>query len=374
MSGESSRPAPADTRWADVLASLSEALVVLTADRTVVALNPAAELLLDVSSAVAVGSDLETTLPPGEESAWLGELVTKTLTDGRVHRHGDGTWTSQGRTTPISGVSAPVHDTRGTLWGAALVLHDLTLERRLDDATRRADRLSALGSVVLGLAHEIRNPLGGIKGAAQLLNGAEGPVQQRCVDIIVREVERLNRLVSQLTVLGDPPPLTRRAVNIHRVLNDVVALERETAAWGTIRLRTAFDPSLPPILGDPERLTQLFLNLIRNAVEAANGRGEICITSGLETGLHVRRPDGWARLITVTVEDDGPGVPPDIETRIFAPLFSTKARGTGFGLSLCQQVAGEHEGTIDYEPRPGGGAIFRVRLPLAETNDDGDEA
>jgi two-component system nitrogen regulation sensor histidine kinase GlnL len=345
--------------------------VVLTADRVVVALNPAAEALLDVSAAVAVGSAIETTLPPGEESAWLGELVTKTLSDGRVHRHGDGTWTIHGRTTPISGVCAPVHDTRGTVWGAALVLHDLTLERRLDEANRRADRLSALGSVILGLAHEIRNPLGGIKGAAQLLGGADDPDQRRCLDIIVREVERLNRLVSQLTVIGDPPPVSRRPVNIHRVLNDVVTLERETPAWGTIRLRTVFDPSLPPVLGDPDRLTQLFLNLIRNAVEAANGRGEIHVTTGLETGLHVRRPDGWARLLAVTVEDDGPGIPPDIEARIFAPLFSTKARGTGFGLSVCQQIAGEHEGTIDYEARPGGGTIFRVRLPLAEADERG---
>ena len=368
------RPAMADTRWADVLASLSEALVVLTADRTVVAVNPAAELLLDVSSAIAIGNALESSLPPGEESAWLGGLATKTLRDGRIHRHGDGTWTTQGRTTPISGVCAPVHDAGGTLWGAVLVLHDLTLERRLDEATRRADRLSALGAVVLGLAHEIRNPLGGIKGAAQLLGGTHDPDQQRCLDIIVREVERLNRLVSQLTVLGDPPPLTRRPVNIHRVLNDVVTLEREHPAWGTIRLRTAFDPSLPPVLGNTDRLTQLFLNLIRNAVEAANGRGEIQITTNLETGLHVRRPEGWARLIVVTVEDDGPGIPPDIEARIFAPLFSTKARGTGFGLSLCQQIAAEHEGTIDYEPRPGGGTIFRVRLPLAETDECGDEA
>ena len=360
-----------DTRWADVLASLSEALLVVTAERRIVALNPAAEQLLGISAGNAIGGELAAAVDITGDNSWVGALTAKTLHDGRVHRHGDGTWSARDRNTPVSAVCAPVHDPGGTLWGAVVILRDLTIERHLDDTTRRADRLTALGTIVLGLAHEIRNPLGGIKGAAQLLRDSVDADQARCLDVIVREVERLNRLVSELTVLSDPPPLDRRPVNIHRILTDVIALERETAAWGTTRLRTGFDPSLPPVLGDGDRLTQLFVNLLRNAVEAVGGQGEILVSTYLETGRHVRRPQGWGRLITVTVEDDGPGIPAEIEPKIFAPLFSTKARGTGFGLSLCQQIASEHEGAIDYEARPGGGAIFRVELPLVNSDEHG---
>src|SRR5439155_23608624 len=141
-----------------------------------------------------------------------------------------------------------------------------------------ADRLAALGTVALGLAHEIRNPLGGIKGAAQLLRAAlHDPDLLRCTDIIVREVERLDGLVGQLRELSVPPRLQLEPVNIHRVLNDVLALQRQVPAWGAITLRTAFDPSLPPVDGDRAQLTQVFLNLVKNSLEALEGGGELVV-------------------------------------------------------------------------------------------------
>src|SRR5207249_1407732 len=152
---------------------------------------------------------------------------------------------------PVSAACAPVFGGDGAPGGAVLVLHDLTLQRTLEDTTRRIDRLAGLGTLASGLAHEIRNPLGGIKGAAQLLRGAlADPELLHCADIIIREVERLDGLVEQLRELATPPRLQLASINIHRILNDVLALERQTPGWGEIRVRTAFDPSLPVVRGD----------------------------------------------------------------------------------------------------------------------------
>jgi two-component system nitrogen regulation sensor histidine kinase GlnL len=123
------------------------------------------------------------------------------------------------------------------------------------------------------------------------------------------------------------------------------------------------------VLGDADRLTQLFLNLVRNALEALRGSGVLHVSSQLETGLHVRRGEGLARLVSIRIMDDGPGIPAEIAANIFTPLFTTKARGSGLGLAVSHQIATAHGGGLVYEARPGGGSIFLVRLPLAESSD-----
>src|SRR5438128_491308 len=171
-----------------------------------------------------------------------------TLREGAARRHGEGILVSRSGEAPVSAACAPVFDGDGGLSGVVLVLHDLSLQRTLEATASRADRLAALGTVALGLAHEIKNPLGGIKGAAQLLRSAvTDPDLVRCTEIIVREVERLDGLVEQLRELSVPPQLQLEPVNIHRVLNTVLSLERQAPDWGAIALRTVFDPSLPPV-------------------------------------------------------------------------------------------------------------------------------
>src|SRR5439155_2216293 len=224
---------------------------------------------------------------------------------------------------------APVVDTDGVLRGAVLVLRDLGLQQTLEATTRRADRLASLGAVASGLAHEIRNPLGGIKGAAQLLRGAlADPELLRCADIIIREVERLDGLIEQLRELATPPRLQLEAVNIHRVLHDVLALERQAPGWRGIVLRTAFDPSLPAVRGDRAQLTQVFLNLVKNAIDALGGDGELAVSTKLEARFHIRRRSGRARFLSVLIEDNGPGISEDHQAPLFSPFFSTRARGT----------------------------------------------
>jgi two-component system nitrogen regulation sensor histidine kinase GlnL len=363
-------PVARSAPWADVLASLEDGVVVVDAAGRVTHLNPAAEQLLGVSTPQAAGAPVEELF---RLSPWLGEAVRGTLAAGAARRRSEGPLFAGGREIPVRAACAPLlDDAAGDVRGAVLVLDDLTVQRTLEAAARRAERLAALGAVARGLAHEIRNPLGGIKGAAQLLRGQlADPELVRCTDVIVREVERLDGLVEQLRELGTPPRLLLEPLNIHRVLNDVLALERQAPAWGAVALHAAFDPSLPAVRGDRAQLTQVFLNLVKNALEALGGRGELHVTTRLDARFHLRRRTGRSRFIVVSVEDTGPGVSEDDQPHLFAPFFTTKRTGTGLGLTVCHRIVSQHGGTILYEPRAAGGACFRVTLPASEDRVDG---
>lgn len=350
--------------WADVLASIEDGVVVLDRAGVVTDLNPAAEQLIGVSAQQAVGSEMSRLFTA---SAWVAELARGTLSEGTARRRGDGPLAARGGELPVSAACSPVLDASGAVGGAVLVLHDLTLQRTFEATTRRADRLAGLGTIAIGLAHEIRNPLGGIKGAAQLLRGALHDAELlHCADIIIREVERLDGLVEQLRELATPPRLRIESINIHRVLNDVLSLERQSPAWGGLVLRTAFDPSLPAVRGDRAQLTQVFLNLVKNAVEASGGTGEIALATRLDARFHIRRGSGRERSLSVLVEDSGPGISDEHQAQLFSPFFSTKPRGSGLGLAVCHRIVTQHGGTITYEPRAGGGSSFRVTLPVSE--------
>jgi two-component system nitrogen regulation sensor histidine kinase GlnL len=362
---------PERLRFTDVLASISDGVIVLDADGALSDLNPAAEQLTGVASSLATGLAIEELVAGRPANAWLAELARATLREGLARRRSEDRLRARGQDVPVSAACAPVHDLDGVLRGAVLVLHDLTLERALDTTTRRAERLASLGTVALGLAHEIRNPLGGIKGAAQLLRaGLVDPAQIQATDIIIREVDRLDGLVEQLRSLSTPPQLQLAPLNIHRILNEVLSLQHQAAQWGDVTLRTEFDPSLPAVQGDRAQLTQVFLNLVKNALESLHGRGELTISTRIETRYHVRRHSHRNQFLSVTIADDGPGVPEHAQSHLFSPFFTTKARGTGLGLAVCHRIVVEHGGIIAYEHRPGGGARFRVTLPVSEDHVD----
>jgi two-component system nitrogen regulation sensor histidine kinase GlnL len=237
---------------------------------------------------------------------------------------------------------------------------------------KERDRLAALGEMAAGLAHEIRNPLGGIKGAAQLLRAEmTDPDLVRCTDLIIHEVDRLAGLVDQLRDLGSPPALVIEAVNIHRVLNDVLTLERAAGA-DALTVRLVFDPSLPEVLADEAKLRQVFLNLVKNALEAMGDTGTLTITTRIETDFHVRHDArDRGQFLSIDVEDTGPGIAAEDCERIFTPFFTTKTSGTGLGLAVSEHLVAQHGGTIRIESELGRGTRVRVRLPVAPTGQRG---
>jgi two-component system nitrogen regulation sensor histidine kinase GlnL len=234
---------------------------------------------------------------------------------------------------------------------------------------KRADRLALLGTLAAGLAHEIKNPLGGIKGAAQLLKREvhHNPSLLQYADIVVREVDRVNRLIEQLLGLSQPAKLELGAVNIHEILDEVLLLERQAIPEWNVVVKKNFDPSLPPVRGDRARLTQVFLNLVKNAVQAMDGRGTLTVTTRIETDFHIREQGRErGKFLWVDVEDDGPGIKDDDLPQIFSPFFSTKNGGTGLGLAVCYGIIKEHGGLIRVDSREGAGASFKVSLLVAE--------
>ena len=217
---------------------------------------------------------------------------------------------------------------------------------------------SALSAALKGLAHELRNPLAGLKGAAQLLaRRIDDDEGRELTALIDAEVGRLTSLLDRLLTPSSPRPF--EPLNIHAVLERVLRLAESDAGWA-VRLVRDYDPSLPELAGDADRLTQALWNLVRNALEA--GAANVTLRTRAEHGLRIGDAT-HARVLRLEIIDDGRGVPEALNERVFLPLVSGRAEGSGLGLALAQQVAREHRGSLAYRSRPGH-TVFTLLLPM----------
>ncbi len=218
----------------------------------------------------------------------------------------------------------------------------------------------AFSAALKGLAHELRNPLAGLKGAAQLLarrTAGRDAGETELIELIGTEIERLNTLLEQL--LSPAPQRPHAPLNIHAALERVLRLAENEAGW-SVRLLRDYDPSIPEFPGDSDRLTQALLNLVRNALQA--GATRVTLRTRVEHGQRIAE-QLTPLALRLEVADDGRGVPEELTEHLFLPLVSGRAEGTGLGLALAQQVAREHRGTLSYRSRPGH-TVFTVLLPL----------
>ena len=221
----------------------------------------------------------------------------------------------------------------------------------------------ALHEALKGLAHEVRNPLAGLRGAAQLLaRRIDDADAARYLGVIMAEAERLTALVDRL--LKPEPPRAHEPTNVHEVLERVRLLAESDAGWSVVVQRD-YDPSLPDIAADAGRLTQAIWNLVRNALEA--GSTEIRLRTRAERGVLIGDRN-WRLALRIDVSDNGSGVPHELESRVFLPLVSGRADGSGLGLTLAQQVAREHGGNLTYRSRPGH-TVFTLLLPVEVAED-----
>ncbi len=255
-----------------------------------------------------------------------------------------------------------------------LTLQDSSSLRALDRRLTFRNAARSVAGMAAILAHEVKNPLSGIRGAAQLLEGTVASVGDRELAVLIREeADRIRLLVDRMEMFGEKP-IERRPVNIHRVLEHVRMLAHSGFA-AHIRIVERYDPSLPSVFGNRDQLVQVLLNLVKNAAEAISSDpsgGEITLTTAYRHGLRLVMPGSAERVhlpLLVTVRDTGPGIPEDIKPHLFEPFITSKPSGSGLGLALAAKIIGDHGGMIEIDSH-GGRTEVRLHLPVLSEDYD----
>jgi len=359
--GDEQPDGSADPDLQQVLDNLTTAVVVLDSALRVRTINPSAEMLLEVSARSAAGVPIKRLLPfnPG-----LIEQLRGAQREGR-------TFTSRGLPLQLAPgrqitVDCSVGAVGGLTGSGHLVIEFSQVDRtlRLVREESLLDQQAASRALLRGLAHEIKNPLGGLRGAAQLLERELADRELReYTRIIIHESDRLRNLVDRMMGLNQPGRI--EPVNMHLVLEHVRKLVSAECNYA-INIERDYDPSVPECNGDAEQLIQAVLNIARNAAQAVASGGRITLRTRAVRQFTI----GATRhrlVLRVDVEDDGPGVPSELQERIFVPMVTGKTTGTGLGLPIAQDIVNRHGGFITFDSEPGR-TVFSVYLPVGNDN------
>ncbi len=349
-----------------LLAALPHPILVIADDERVLYANTAAEIFFEMSQAMLKRQRLEEVVGFGCPLVALARQVRRT---GSTVNEYAVEITTPKVTTPrmvdIYGGALP-ESPELTL----LMLQQRSMAQMIErQLTHRAAARSVSGLAAV-LAHEIKNPLSGIRGAAQLIEPSLSDEDRALAQLICAETDRIRNLVDRMEVFGDERPLAKEPVNIHSVLGHVKRLA-ETGFARDVRIVEEYDPSLPPVSGNRDKLVQAFLNLVKNAAEAISERnepGRIVLSTAFKPGVRLAVAGSDARVslpLRIEVEDNGPGVPDAIKAHLFDPFVTTKRTGTGLGLALVAKIVGDHGGIIECESEPKR-TVFRVLLPLQD--------
>ena len=346
----------------EILSALASPLFVVDEKDGVTYLNSAAEQFFHFSAAGLLGVNLQDLVP--HDSPMLSLIHKVRRSDSSMSQYGVGIMTPRIGEHQVDIDASPLSDAPGSV---VVTLRKCSIAGKIDFTLTQRGAARSVTAMAGVLAHEIKNPLSGVRGAAQLLEQSVNSDDRELTQLIVEEVDRICALVDQMEVFEDRPRIERGPVNIHEALGHVVKLAR-TGFARDIRIVENYDPSLPPFFGDRDQIIQVFLNLIKNAAESMpeSKDGEIIITTAFQHGVKMAAPNGGSVIhlpLVVTVQDNGDGVPEDLKPHLFDPFITTKRGGTGLGLPLVAKLIGDHGGVIDFDSSPQG-TSFRVMLPM----------
>jgi signal transduction histidine kinase len=372
----------------DVLASLQNGLIATDRQGRVTAFNPAAERILGLPIAEALGRCIDTlfrddprgdaaeenpggSAPFGIDSSFVirhssfRSPIASVLATGQVIQDVEREVArANGKCLRLRSTVAPIHNSQGEVVGAVEVFSDLTEFRELQERLDRADKLAALGQMAAQLAHEIRNPLNGIEGFASLLvrDLDAGDPRRQFAQHIVAGARSLNKIVTNMLDFAQPCVPQPRPTSAAAVLEEALAyIAEECRHTGreNIALQRDFAPEADALLADPDLLRQAAMNLLLNSVQAMADGGAIRIVTRLAPAEGAEG-EGWIEL---RIEDSGPGIPAEVRDKVLEPFFTTKSKGTGLGLAIVQKIARVHGGQLDLQSEEGRGTTAILRLP-----------
>ena len=337
----------------NVLESMGSGVIAVDTDGRITMFNAAAEHMTDYRRSEIVGRPYREVFANGDEDlpAILLALETErphVFKEHALHRR-------DGEAIPVGVSSSPLRDPSGTVCGALEIFHDLSELKRLEERVRCADRLAALGQMAATVAHEIRNPLGGIEGFAALLERdlASQPAKRAMATQIVQGARSLNHIVARLLDFTRPVSLTLRRTRFGRIADMALAVLEQEMRGHEPRVTLVRDyAGDEAVTVDFERMYGVVLNLVRNAWQAMHEPGEITV-----------RVCGDGDAVALSVRDTGCGMTEEVRQNLFSPFFTTKETGTGLGLSIVRKIVEAHGGSIEVESEPGVGSVFTVRVP-----------
>jgi len=357
------RRIPADTALdADlILNGLTSAIIAVDENLSILKLNAAAEHFFRSSASNVIGHPLTEFLPADSPLFVLiaqvrheNQAVSEydvTIETPRIGRHF------------VNIHAAPMAEQPGVV---VLSLHSRSIAEKIDRQLSHRGAARSVSAMASMLAHEVKNPLSGIRGAAQLLEEMASEEDQSLTRLIRDEVDRICALVDRMGMFSGDTPTKQDSVNIHQVLDHVLQISKNGFGRHT-RFVTQFDPSLPPVRGDRDQLVQVFLNLVKNAIESApDDSAEVTMETAYQHGVRFAAPGTDERVhlpLAISITDNGSGIPEDIKPHLFDPFVTSKPQGSGLGLALVAKIVGDHGGFIECESRQSR-TTFRIMLPM----------